>query len=155
MVSGDEFLLDCSVEVAAVNTKLSLSDNVLDFGSSATTLSFRIENVGNGGYIDWTISDGGKGWMDIRPKMGRLDEGKSCVVSVTVDRSKMLQSDNGLIVVSGGGESADVMVYASVGKAQDAIMGVRVSMLRFVEGVVELGFRIDNLCPGILSWQMD
>lgn len=95
-----------------VSSKIKLSTSSLNFGSEHTKLSFSIQNVGNAGIINWSITDVAN-WLTISPLQGETDMGKSSAVTVEVNRMLVTNECSTTFIVVADGESIPVYVEAS------------------------------------------
>ncbi len=132
--------------------ELSLSSDQLDFADDLTSLSFTITNSGNG-LLDWnSLLLVNEPWITaIDPPSGRLAEGASEMVTITIDRSDLiagLYSDSIKIETNGG--NAVVSLIATVPALPQWI--VRKSMLDFGSSFTSLDLIIENTGNSILHW---
>lgn len=95
-----------------VSGKIKLTTNSLNFGSGHTRLSFSIQNIGNAGIINWSITDVAN-WLTISPLQGATDMGKSSAVTVEVNRELVTNECSTTFIVIADGESIPVYVEAS------------------------------------------
>lgn len=92
---------------------VSISTRTLDFGSTLSHLSVTLYNTGNTP-VSWTVSTKSSvGWMTVSPMSGTTDAGKSSVISVSVDRSRMTDDSSAIFIINAAGGSKSVTVYAS------------------------------------------
>ena len=93
--------------------KITLSQNTLDFGMEATSLTFDIKNVGNAGDISWEISGVDVSWVKVFPMTGTTSMERSSAVKVEVDREKMSEGKNSTtILVNAYGASFPITIHA-------------------------------------------
>ena len=109
---GYSFIMTVSASPMEESTKIKLSTNKLDFGKTYNSLTFDIENIGNAGAIDWTITGIDVNWLSVNPAAGKTEMGKSNVIKVELDRSKLTETSNTNIIVNAGGESFHVAIMA-------------------------------------------
>lgn len=93
--------------------KITLSQNTLDFGMEATSLTFDIKNVGNARDISWEISGVDVSWVKVFPMTGTTSMERSSAVKVEVDREKMSEGKNSTtILVNAYGASFPITIHA-------------------------------------------
>ncbi len=90
---------------------ISLSTNALDFGKNTSEELFSITNTGNSGTISWSISNISVTWLTVTPISGSVAQGKSCNVTVSIDRSKITKDEDTYITINAAGGSMSVAVY--------------------------------------------
>ncbi|MBN1351999.1 SBBP repeat-containing protein [candidate division KSB1 bacterium] len=93
---------------------LSVTPTTLDFGTTATSMTFDISNTGSG-TLNWTVSEViDKPWLTaIDPANGTGD----AAITLTVDRNKMSgNSDSGTLLVSsnGGDQIVDIIISREI-----------------------------------------
>lgn len=112
--SGEEtHPITITAAVASTSSKIQLSSNTLDFGTSYSSLSFSIKNIGNSGNISWSISGKQADWYTVSPTQGTTAMGKSSAVQVNIDRSKISSTVSETIIVNADGESLPITLLAS------------------------------------------
>lgn len=90
-----------------------LSNNYFEFGASHTELALTIQNTGNSGSIDWTITGIDATWLKVTPASGSIAMGKAADVKLTVDRSKLAADEASttfMVNAAGGSQSVRVNV---------------------------------------------
>lgn len=93
---------------------LDVSPTALDFGSSATSRSFRVTNVGSG-TLTWSILTPLPNFYSVNTSSGSLTAGAFVNVTVTFDRDEAeAGTHTGPISITSNGGSASVTVTASV-----------------------------------------
>ena len=92
---------------------LQLSENALDFGEQETAMTFQVRNIGtNSSVLDWTVSTPAVNWLTISPMSGSTVAGNASLVTVLIDRSMFSNDVSTNITVSGGGNTASIVVSA-------------------------------------------
>lgn len=121
IVNADEesVALPITVEVESETSLLKLNTSFLDFGTEYSELSFSIQNKGNAGSVDWTISGITVPWLTVSPKNGTTAMGKSSSVKVTVDRAQITAAQTTTILVNGNGESLSLAVSVLPGQVDE------------------------------------
>ena len=90
---------------------------MLDFGSTLTSLTFQIKNIG-GGKLNWTITESpDESWIiSISPKSGKNNN----VVTLNVDRNGLTPGDYlGRIIISSNGGNQEVQIKMIVSSDGD------------------------------------
>ena len=90
-----------------------LSNNYFEFGSSHSELALTIQNTGNSGAIDWTITGVDAAWLTVNPISGSIAMGKTADVKLMVDRSKLVTDEASttfMVNAAGGSQSVRVNV---------------------------------------------
>jgi hypothetical protein len=93
--------------------QMSISPTSLDFGSSATSLTFNITNAGSGSF-NWSISDD-QSWITVSPTSGTTTS-ETDQITVTVSRGSL----------STGSYSGTITITPSVGSAQTVSVSMQV-----------------------------
>ena len=110
--------LKITAEVDAKTSKIALSSSILNFGKEYSALTFDIKNIGNAGNVNWDITNVDVDWITVSPKTGTTAMGKSSVVKVDLDRSKLTENSTTNIIVNCDGESLPVTINAEVKPAR-------------------------------------
>lgn len=110
VLAGETAVGDIILEPIAAEANLVVSPSELVFGSSLDVLTFNIENQGNAGDAAWNISGITADWLTVSPVSGVTGQGKTSVVSVTVDRTGLTESQSTIITVNVPGGSQAVRV---------------------------------------------
>ena len=114
----ESIALKITAEVEVKSSKIELSTRTLNFGREYSSLTFDIKNIGNAGIVNWSITGVDVDWITVSPKSGSTEMGKSSVVKVDLDRSKLTGNVTTNIIVSADGESLPVTINAEVGAAR-------------------------------------
>ena len=115
VVSGDIAKGDLSISPINKTSKIKLNTNELNFGKTHTSLTFEINNIGNTGIVDWTITDVDANWITVSPLVGSTDMGKSTAVKVDLDRTKLVNKVNRTnIIINADGESLSLSISADL-----------------------------------------
>ena len=108
---NESMALEITAEAFNPNAKISLSSNTLNFGTEYNSLTFDVQNIGNAGDVDWNITAIDVDWIKVTPVAGTTAMGKSSVVKVDIDRSKLEKGDHKTtIIVNADGESSRVTI---------------------------------------------
>lgn len=104
--------LRVTAEFEATAEKVRLSTSALNFGQEYTSLSFTIENIGNSGVMDWTISGIDAAWIAVSPLSGKTDMGKSSAVKVELNRNLIKEKLTTQIMINAAGGSLPLAINA-------------------------------------------
>ena len=118
IVNADKESMPLKITAEAENktSKISLSDNVLNFGTEYSSLTFDIKNIGNAGNVNWNITGIDADWIKVTPTAGTTAMSKSSAVKVDVDRSKLdVGQHSTTILVNAEGESLKVTINIEKG----------------------------------------
>ncbi|MCP4691308.1 MAG: hypothetical protein GY859_24895, partial [Desulfobacterales bacterium] len=77
---------DCFMEEREGPPVLEVNPTFLDFGAANGQMVFKIFNTG-GGVLNWSVADGGQGWLSATPGSGNTASGDSDAITVDVDRA--------------------------------------------------------------------
>ena len=115
--SADQsIVLPVNVSVSGNNgPQLQLSENSIDFGTSANSLTFYVMNTGPANTsLQWFCSNINVGWLTLNPMSGNTAGGASTqVVTALVDRTKITGPVSTTVTVTGTNNSANLNVAAS------------------------------------------
>ena len=93
---------------------LQLSEGSLDFGESATSMTFQVKNVGSDGTtLSWSISQPNVDWLSFNPMTGTTSSGSGTLVTALVDRTKITGPVSTTVTVNGTNNSASLNVSAT------------------------------------------
>lgn len=113
MVAGETAVGDMALSPAVAMVGMVVAPSELVFGSSMDVLTFTIHNNGNAGDVAWNLSGVDAGWLTVSPVSGVTGEGGTSVVSVSVDRSGLTETESAIITVNMLGGSQAVRVTVS------------------------------------------
>ncbi len=104
---------DGKIEVSMPIPGLSFSPASFDFGTTDTTKTLKISNIG-GGILNWKI-DKRQAWITLNPSSGSTAGGASTDVQVTVSRANLLPGTfSDILVITSDGGSGSVPVNIAV-----------------------------------------
>ena len=93
---------------------LQLSEGSLDFGETATSMSFQVKNVGSAGTtLSWSINPVTVDWLTLTPMSGSTNAGSGTLVTAVIDRDKIHGPVSTTVTVNGTNNSANLNVSAS------------------------------------------
>ena len=93
---------------------LQLSEGSLDFGETATSMTFQVKNVGSEGTtLSWSISPITVDWLTLTPMSGTTTSGSGTLVTAIIDRDKIHSPVSTTVTVNGTNNSANLNVSAS------------------------------------------
>jgi len=128
---------------------LAVSVTTLDFGTSETSKTFTISNIGNG-TLTWNVSED-QSWISATPTSGSTTT-QATQVNVTVDRSNLAAGTfTGTITVSSNGGTKTIAVSAS---KEVPDLAVSVTTLDFGTSETSKTFTISNIGNGTLTWNV-
>lgn len=113
VVAGETAVGDMALSPAVAMVGMVVAPSELVFGSSMDVLTFTIHNNGNAGDVAWNLSGVDAGWLTVSPVSGVTGEGGTSVVSVSVDRSGLTETESAIITVNMLGGSQAVRVTVS------------------------------------------
>ena len=151
--SGEESVgLKITAEPENKTSKISLSTGTLNFGTEYTSLTFNINNIGNAGNVNWSISGINASWITVTPKTGTTAMGKSSAVKVDIDRSKLADGANSTtVLINADGESLYLTINAD--KQDNRYIEVNPTSLNFGEEASELTFSVKSY-NGATSYEL-
>lgn len=117
VVAGKDASGDMPLSPIAEVMNVRLSNNYFEFGSSLNELALTIQNTGNSGSIDWTITGVDAIWLAVSPSSGSIAMGKASDVKLVVDRSKLSADEASttfMVNAAGGSQSVRVNVSKKV-----------------------------------------
>ncbi|OQX83402.1 hypothetical protein B6D60_10535, partial [candidate division KSB1 bacterium 4484_87] len=136
-----------SVSASKEVPDLSVSVNALDFGSSETSKSFNVSNIGNG-TLNWQVASD-RSWISVSPNSGSTTT-QTDQVTVTVDRSNLGPGTfTGTITVTSNGGTETIAVSAS---KEVPDLSVTPTSLDFGSNETIKTFSLKNDGSGTLSW---
>ena len=158
--SADQsIVLPVNVSVAGSNgPQLQLSETSLDFGTTATNLTFSVMNVGPAGTsLNWACSNINVGWLTLNPTSGNTAGGSSTQVIATIDRSQISGIVSTSVTVSGAGTSSTIVINASEGGSGAAVMQLSETSLNFGETETSKTFQVKNVGTSgtVLDWSIE
>ena len=80
------------IVLAKEKPQVAASPETLDFGSTANSLTFTIENAGNGGSFTWRLTVPNETWLQVDKTTGVISDQTDAVV-VTIDRTGLAAGD--------------------------------------------------------------
>lgn len=129
---------------------LSLSQNSLDFGNDATTLTFDVVNKGNAP-LKWQIAEDAA-WLTCNPTSGTTQEGEKSSVVVTVNRNGLERGNYAqTIAVSSDGGSSVIIVNMAV---QGLTISLSPEELDFGSTTTSMELNLTNTGSGNISYTL-
>lgn len=114
IVAGQTASGDMQLKKITSDSKMRLSVTNLNFGHAINSLSFSIINEGQIP-LNWNISGlENIDWLDFSPWSGTIDGGKSHAVKVTLDRSKLEDSQETTVIINSDRESIALHISAEI-----------------------------------------
>lgn len=129
---------------------LVLSQNSIDFGNDATTLTFDISNNGNAA-LAWQLSEDAS-WLSCNPTSGTTQVGEKSSIVVNVDREGLERGSYAqTIAVSSNGGSGIINVSMSV---QGLMISLSPEELDFGSTTTSMELSITNNGSGNISYTL-
>lgn len=143
---GQDTNLDFQLTPSTGN--LVLSQNSIDFGNDATTLTFDIANNGNAA-LTWQLSENAS-WLSCNPTSGSTQAGEKSSIVVNIDREGLGRGNySQTIAVSSNGGSGIINVSMSV---QGLMISISPEELDFGPTTTSMDLNITNNGSGNISY---
>ncbi|MBQ5912837.1 MAG: carboxypeptidase regulatory-like domain-containing protein [Bacteroidaceae bacterium] len=143
---GQDTNLDFQLTPSTGN--LVLSQNSIDFGNDATTLTFDIANNGNAA-LTWQLSENAS-WLSCNPTSGSTQAGEKSSIVVNIDREGLGRGNySQTIAVSSNGGSGIINVSMSV---QGLMISISPEELDFGPTTTSMELNITNNGSGNISY---
>ena len=158
--SADQsIVLPVNVSVSGNNgPQLQLSENSIDFGTSANSLTFYVMNTGPANTsLQWFCSNINVGWLTLNPTSGNTAGGASTQVVATIDRTQISGIVSTSVTVSGAGSTSTITFSASASGSGSAILQLSEGSLDFGETATTKTFQVKNVGSNgtTLSWNIE
>lgn len=158
--SADQsIVMPINVSVAGNNgPQLQLSENSLDFGTTANSLAFYVMNTGpSNTSLNWVCSNINVSWLTLTPTEGNTAGGASTMVTATIDRSQITGMVSTSVTVNGAGSTSTITFSASASGSGSAILQLSEGSLDFGETATTKTFQVKNVGSDgtTLSWSID
>ena len=140
-------VLPVNVTVTGNNgPQLHLSENSLDFGTTATSLAFYVQNTGPASTsLNWVCSSINVSWLTLNPTSGNTAGGTSTQVIATIDRSQISGIVSTSVTVNGAGSSQTITFSAAASGTGTAILQLSEGSLDFGETATTKTFQVRNV----------
>ena len=126
--------------------QLHLSETSLDFGTTATSLAFYVQNTGPATTsLNWVCSSINVSWLTLNPISGNTAGGTSTQVIATIDRSQIIGIVSTSVTVTGAGSSQAITFTASASGTGTAILQLSEESLDFGETATTKTFQVRNV----------
>lgn len=155
--SADQsIVLPVNVSVSGNNgPQLQLSENAIDFGTSANSLTFYVMNTGPANTsLQWFCSNINVGWLTLNPTSGNTAGGASTQVVATIDRTQISGIVSTSVTVSGAGSTSTITFSAAASGTGTAILQLSEGSLDFGETATSMTFQVRNVGSDgtMLNW---
>lgn len=110
VVAGERAIGDVSISPKPQNSKLGVNNDLVLFTKTIKTNTIKIQNLGNSGDIDWTITNV-PSWLTVSPVQGSTGVGKETAVALSLNSSFAGKGDC-VLIINAAGESVSVTVSA-------------------------------------------
>lgn len=137
--------------------QLALSEATLDFGTSASSLSFYVMNTGpSGTSLNWVCSNITVDWLTLNLMSGNTAGGSSTQVIATIDRTKISGMVTTTVTFSGAGTTTTLVVSAAESGSGSAILQLSEGSLNFGTELTTLSFQVKNVGTQgtVLNWNI-
>lgn len=137
--------------------QLALSEATLDFGTSASSLSFYVMNTGpSGTSLNWVCSNITVDWLTLNLMSGNTAGGSSTQVIATIDRTKISGMVTTTVTFSGAGTTTTLVVSAAESGSGSAILQLSEGSLNFGTELTTLTFQVKNVGSQgtVLNWNI-
>ena len=133
-----------------LHPKIGVSKTELDFGVETTTLSFDIQNTGNG-TLEWAITENAE-WLTCSPVSGKTEKEVS-PITVTVSREGLKRgSYNQKLALTSNGGSVDINVTLEVDGSN---LGISPSEIDLGETETAIQITLTNNGKGTLEYKAE
>ncbi len=150
VVAGETTTADLQLEPLA--PELSVSTVLLNYGTSATNLTFTITNSGIG-TLTWNVISSAN-WIAVNPANGST-ESESDVVSVTVDRTAMSFGNHyETITIASNANSKTIDVLMTIQNPNAPQLSASPVSIDFGNSETQMSFNIQNTGTGLLTWNV-
>ena len=157
--TDQSIVLPVNVSVAGNNgPQLQLSENSLDFGTTANSLAFYVMNTGpSNTSLNWVCSNINVSWLTLTPTEGNTAGGASTMVTATIDRSQIDGMVSTSVTVNGAGASQTITFSAASNGTGTAILQLSEGSLDFGETATSMSFQVKNVGSSgtTLSWSIN
>jgi len=158
--SADQsIVLPVNVSVSGNNgPQLQLSENSIDFGTSANSLTFYVMNTGPANTsLQWFCSNINVGWLTLNPTSGNTAGCASTQVVATIDRTQISGIVSTSVTVSGAGSTSTITFSASASGTGSAILQLSEGSIDFGETATTKTFQVKNVGSNgtTLSWNIE
>ena len=90
---------ECHILMERIPAVVTADREELDFGVSVTTLAFSIVNSGYEN-LEWSVEYDKSLWIkEVKPSSGVLSSGKTAAIVVSIDRTKLKEGNNEMVIV--------------------------------------------------------
>lgn len=110
VVAGERGIGDVSLSPKPQNSKLGVNNDLVLLTKSIKTTTIKIQNLGNSGDIDWTITNI-PSWLTVSPVQGSTGVGKETAVALSLNNSFSGKGDC-VLLINAAGESVSIIVSA-------------------------------------------
>jgi len=150
VIAGETTTADLQLEPLA--PELSVSTDLLNYGTSATNLTFTITNTGIG-VLTWNVISSAN-WIAVNPAHGST-ESESDVVSVTVDRTAMSFGNHyETITIASNANSKTIDVLMTIQNPNAPQLSAYPVSMDFGNSEIQMSFNIQNTGTGLLTWNV-
>lgn len=148
--SGSDFPI--TISCAPVNSKseMSITPNVINFGTVSSEENLTIRNTGNN-ILNWKISGLNSSCLSVSEVKGAISAGGNKIVKVSLDRNKLYENLSTSFVVSDG-ISEQVVNVTAAKEIKVSKMVISPTSLNFSTNLTQQSISIRNQGTGDLKW---
>lgn len=149
-VNGSNNSSSLSVSAAHVEAAMEISPTSVDFGTTESTKTITIKNVGDeGSTLHWSIATPEMDWLTASPMSGNVSYNQSIMVTLTIDRNAFVGNLTTNLHISGA--NSNVTVSVSVDNSVIVTDGL-IAYYSFDDGAVtDWGGNYDGMNFGALT----
>ena len=112
-VNGSNNSANISVSAANVHAAMEVSTNSVDFGTTESTKTITIKNVGDeGSTLQWSIATPSVNWLTASPMSGNVGYNQTASVTLTIDRNAFVGNLTTDIRITGANTTETVTISA-------------------------------------------
>lgn len=112
-VNGSNNSANISVSAANVHAAMEVSTTSVDFGTTESTKTITIKNVGDeGSTLQWSIATPSVDWLTATPMSGNISFNQSTTVTLTIDRNAFVGNLTTELRITGANATSMVTISA-------------------------------------------
>ena len=152
IVNVQSGIITADFSIITGNGSVSLSTDILDFGTANDVLNFDIENIGRSSFT-YTVESNLYDWLSISPKSATIEAGRKKSVTITIDRTKIDEDKNITLPISSNAGSDNINI-----KVEHIIAAAEIELskteLDFGESTTTLNFDVTNTGNAELNFEI-
>jgi hypothetical protein len=112
-VNGSNNSANISVSAANVHAAMEVSTTSVDFGTTESTKTITIKNVGDeGSTLQWSIATPSVNWLTASPMSGNISYNQTTTVTLTIDRNAFVGNLTTELRITGANTTETVAISA-------------------------------------------